>query len=147
MERRSEEKKRKLIVWVDAGTHFRNGFFLHSLFGNSEDCLRHKFDVSLNFWAEGHGKSEVDGEFGVLAGLVKRKGMNIETIEDLKNFFEREGGVKKAGNNDWNTKRKFVMFVPFCYINPSLSLFLSHYFTPDSNQRKVNLHPNLCFRE
>jgi len=108
--------QRRLKVWVDGGTHFKNGFLLQSLFGDHPTSLRHSWSPSLNFFAEGHGKSECDAEFGVLSSQVKIKAISIQTIDDLHAFF----------TTHCRTNRSFQMFA-FVILITLLSLLP---FTP-----------------
>lgn len=105
------EEKKKLTIWVDAGTHFKNGFFLHTLFGKDAECLRHKYRPTLNFFAEGHGKSLCDGEFGVLSTAVKSKSISVQTIEEMKEFFDKTCTKLTMDNPTWESSREFIMFV------------------------------------
>ena len=104
-------KDEKLSVWVDCGTHFRNGYLLASLFSDSESSLTRSFSsVSLSFFAEGHGKSDCDGEFGAISRIVMQKSRDMITIEDLMKFFEAECSIPRERRDGWDLSRRFRMF-------------------------------------
>jgi len=116
-------RRRRLKVWVDAGTHFRNGYMLESIFGDSSTSLCRVFCPSLNFFAEGHGKGECDGEFGVLTNAVKTHSVSIRTIEELKAFFDVHCTRPRQARKGWELRRHFEMFVSF----PSLLFSSLHH--------------------
>lgn len=103
--------RKQLKVWVDTGTHFRNGYFLNMLFGEDPTTLRHRFAPTLNFFAEGHGKSECDGEFGVLSTTLNRKVVSVRTIDQLKEFFDKHCAQTEIKRDGLVFTRKFLMFV------------------------------------
>lgn len=112
------QSKPRLSIWTDTGTHFRNGYFIHSLFGDERTCLRHQFECTLSFFTEGHGKSFCDGEFGVLTNSLKKNDSSIKSIRELKQFFEvncKQEGEKGKG---WENYRSFHMFVFFSIASP-----------------------------
>ncbi|OMJ17602.1 hypothetical protein AYI70_g5874, partial [Smittium culicis] len=48
-------------LWSDSGPHFRSQELLHSIFFDFDSDFEK--DFTLNFFAEYHGKSLVDGHF------------------------------------------------------------------------------------
>ena len=62
-------------VFTDCGPHFRSKEFLYRVKDLSK---RTNKVISLNFFAEYHGKSVVDGHFGRLSKLFKRIDVKYE---------------------------------------------------------------------
>lgn len=76
-------------VFTDCGPHFRSNEFIYSA-----NSLADKFDIniSVNFFGEHHGKSEVDGMFGKLSIVFKSIDYDCEihNVQELKQEFENE---------------------------------------------------------
>lgn len=87
-----------LKIWSDNGNHFRSQEFLYFVFIEAPKII--KGDIKFNRFAEGHGKSAVDGHFGVITKLFrqKEKERKIENIHDLKEVFETEE-IRKSQKN------------------------------------------------
>lgn len=81
---------RNLKIWTDNGNHFRSYEFLYYLFKEVPSFINGS--IKFNRFVECHGKSIVDGNFGVLSKLFRQKEneIYINTILDLKNVFEKE---------------------------------------------------------
>lgn len=81
---------KNLKIWSDNGNHFRSQEFLHFVFNEASKII--KEDIKLNRFVECHGKSVVDGHFGVLTRTFKQKEkeLYIKNIHDLKKVFENE---------------------------------------------------------
>lgn len=79
-----------LKIWSDNGNHFRSLEFLYYLFKEAPKYF--SGSIKYNRFVECHGKSIVDGHFGVLSKLIKQKELElyISDIKDLKEMFERE---------------------------------------------------------
>lgn len=84
------KRMKNIKVWTDNGNHFRSYEFLHYLFKDIPNFV--KASIKFNRFVECHGKSIVDGHFGVLSKLFrqKEKELYINSINDLKNIFEEE---------------------------------------------------------
>lgn len=67
---------RNLKVWTDNGNHFRSYEFLHYLFKEAPKSI--KGVIKFKIFVECHGKSIVDGHFGVLSRLFKQKEMKTD---------------------------------------------------------------------
>lgn len=91
-----------LKIWSDNGNHFRSHEFLYFVFIEAPKII--KGDIKFNRFAEGHGKSAVDGHFGVITKLFrqKEKERRILNIHDLKEVFETEEIRKSQKNNSSN---------------------------------------------
>ncbi|KAH7815140.1 uncharacterized protein MONOS_13523 [Monocercomonoides exilis] len=80
------------------------------------------FDTtSLSFFGEGHGKSEVDGEFGVLARIVQRSRKDISTLKDLITFFQK-AFPKNERKEDKRLERFIINYSPRIKQKTSLKL-------------------------
>lgn len=78
------KRMRNIKIWTDNGNHFRSYEFLHYLFKDLPKTF--KGTIKFNRFVECHGKSIVDGHFGVLSRIYKQKEneKNIKSIKDLK---------------------------------------------------------------
>ena len=80
---RGQSTIKKVDFWNDTGRHFQCGELAHFLL----KIVPFKFNVqvSWNFFGEHHGKSIIDGHFGLLSRLIKdiEKDNYTRTIEDL----------------------------------------------------------------
>ena len=82
-------------LFTDCGSHFRNREFLFKASSLSNEL---KMKISVNFFGEHHGKTEVDGNFGRLSQVFKSINYNveIENVHDLKEAF-----IKEYNNRNW----------------------------------------------
>ena len=78
---------KKISFWPDNARHFRSGEILRHLYGLAQ---KGKEFVSLNFFTEYHGKSLVDGNFGILQKELNKgeSKLYIKNLKDLLSFFE-----------------------------------------------------------
>ena len=99
-------------VFTDCGPHFRSKEFLYRVKDLSK---RTNKVISLNFFAEYHGKSVVDGHFGRLSKLFKRIDVKYEinSVEEFRDIFELE-----ANENNW----KHVSFRVYRRNNRSIKI-------------------------
>ena len=76
---------KRVIWWSDHGPHF---FCKEVLAGISRECDSYDA-VSINFFCPCHGKSEVDGIFGVLQQLLDAclPSTGVYTLDELVKFF------------------------------------------------------------
>ena len=85
-------KNRFQIVnfWSDNGGHFRSSEMYNHIF-NTIPKHYDLIKVTLNFFVEYHGKSEVDGHFGHLQRVYDKinKSTRINDIEQLINIFQK----------------------------------------------------------
>ena len=90
-----DTKYRSVHIFTDCGPHFRSKEFICRVKNISNE---RKISVSLNFFAEYHGKSIVDGFFGRLSQLFQKIDYrySINTIEEFKEAFNKE-----AIENNW----------------------------------------------
>lgn len=101
----SESAISDLSIWLDCGPHFRNYEVLHDFMITLPQTWSIP-TVRLNFFAEHHGKSIVDGHFGHVSRAVKQKSMQqrLVNIDDLvaaiKEYFTK------------NTVSAYVMDTP-----------------------------------
>ena len=102
---------KNLKVWSDNGNHFISYEFLYYLFKEVPKII--KGSVKFNRFVECHGKSIVDGHFGVLSKLFKQKEkeLYINDINELKRCFEEEEErkwlFKSSINNSDNSQKAF----------------------------------------
>ncbi|PVZ97773.1 hypothetical protein BB558_006259 [Smittium angustum] len=77
-----------VYLWSDAGPHFRPGEYLYGVFKTLHEMFITK-KFYLNYFLERHGKSDVDGHFGVLSNwfIDVEKIRPIDTIKDLIDAF------------------------------------------------------------
>ncbi|PVV00410.1 hypothetical protein BB560_005209, partial [Smittium megazygosporum] len=70
----------------------KDGHITRKLFGHLSISLTHNSFYNINFFFENHGKSDVDGHFGVLSRWFSdaEAHQNINTITELKECFERK---------------------------------------------------------
>lgn len=116
-------------IFTDCGPHFRSKEFIHRV--KKLACEKNMY-ISLNFFAENHGKSIVDGFFGRLSVMFKSidHKYSIKDVEDLKLKFEEE--VK---DNNWERVyfRLYTRNERPQHINKiglkNIRLYLSYYFT------------------
>ena len=82
-------------IFTDCGPHFRSKEFIYRV---KKVSIERNKGVSLNYFAEYHGKSIVDGFFGRLSKLFKRIDYqySIKDVEEFKEVFEEE-----AQENNW----------------------------------------------
>ena len=73
--------------WSDGGPHFKCREFVY---GMLDPCSYQQdlTDIHVNFFAPCHGKSEVDGQFGVFTNNFKCIEGTIDSMETLREFFE-----------------------------------------------------------
>ena len=92
------KKINNIKVWTDNGNHFRSYEFLYYLFKKAPKYI--KGSIKYNRFVECHGKSIVDGHFGVISKTLKEKEnqLYIRNINDLKNIFEQEEKRKELYN-------------------------------------------------
>ncbi|PVU93530.1 hypothetical protein BB559_003237 [Furculomyces boomerangus] len=77
-----------VYLWSDAGPHFRSGEYFYGVFKTLHEMFITK-KFYLNYFLERHGKSDVDGHFGVLSNwfIDVEKIRPIDTIKDLIDAF------------------------------------------------------------
>ena len=80
---------KNIYIWCDNGNHFRSSEFFNAIFNDLNTKFKKTF--YLNYFAEYHGKSIVDGNFGKLQKKYNEedKVRIIENVKKLKNLFER----------------------------------------------------------
>ena len=74
---------KKINFWTDVGPHFRCQKVAHFLLVDVPKMF--KIDVDWNMFAECHGKSIVDGHFGLLSRWIKdiETRTKVSTIDSL----------------------------------------------------------------
>jgi hypothetical protein len=97
----------EICFWADAGPHFRSAEFLHGVFLHLPQINSALY--YMNYFLEHHGKSVVDGHFGVLARWHREGETNryIATIDDLVALFRskvREQAHSGGSNADTEFK-------------------------------------------
>ena len=107
---------KNLKVWSDNGNHFRSYEFLYYLLKEVPKII--KGSVKFKRFVEFHGKSIVDGHFGVLSKLFKQKEkeLYINDINELKRCFEEEEERKwlfksSINNSDVSQKAFFIFMI------------------------------------
>jgi hypothetical protein len=103
-----------LVLWSDCGPHFRCKVSLSTLSANLAWSL--KLHATWNFWVEMHGKSIVDGYFGLLASTAKTISMQRDlcTVDDLVGAY-REGAQlrqEQEGGPGARTPETFLVHDP-----------------------------------
>ncbi|OMJ19548.1 hypothetical protein AYI69_g6579 [Smittium culicis] len=79
---------KNVYLWSDSGPHFRNSEFLYAVMKALPESFPRK-NFFLNYFLENHGKSHVDGHFGVLSKWFDESEsiMDITSIDDLMGIF------------------------------------------------------------
>jgi hypothetical protein len=79
---------REICFWSDCGPHFRSAEMMHFILQKLSPLYPSKI-IYMNFFTEYHGKSLVDGHFGLLSRWFKdgEAVRNIFTIDDLAELF------------------------------------------------------------
>ncbi|PVV01259.1 hypothetical protein BB560_004332, partial [Smittium megazygosporum] len=87
----------KIHLWSDSGAHFKNSDYIYAIFKELQSIYMGKM-FSLNFFLENHGKSDVDGHFGVLSRWFRdaEKQQDILSIEDLVTCFEQKSSHNRS---------------------------------------------------
>ncbi|PVZ96810.1 hypothetical protein BB558_007265 [Smittium angustum] len=99
------ENFQKIHLWSDSGAHFKNSDYIYAIFKELQSIYMGKM-FSLNFFLENHGKSDVDGHFGVLSRWFRdaEKQQDILSIEDLVTCFKQKssqnGSTRGLDAND-----------------------------------------------
>ena len=77
-----------LSFWSDCGRHFRSGELQHYLLKTVKN-IKKIFAVKVNYFVEYHGKSEIDGHFGLLSRWKKQAELQerIDDVLDLVSIF------------------------------------------------------------
>lgn len=128
---------RNVKIWTDNGNHFRSYEFLYYLFKELPKFI--KGSIKFNRFVECHGKSIVDGHFGVLSNLFKQKEreLYINTLLDLKTIFEKE--EERKGMYSSLINNSIISQKAFFYI-------YERTFRPRKNWLEVkSLHVNLSY--
>ncbi|PVZ96956.1 hypothetical protein BB558_007110 [Smittium angustum] len=83
-------------LWSDSGPHFKNADYLYSACLELPQIFPSK-KFKLNYFMENHGKSDVDGHFGVLSRWFKEIERNryLLSIEDLVSAFREKAQVSE----------------------------------------------------
>lgn len=106
---------KNIKVWTDNGNHFRSYEFLYYLFKEVPKTI--KDSIKFNIFVECHGKSIVDGHFGVLSRIFRQKEteMYITNINELKRVFEKEeerrGIYESFVNSSDISQKTFFIFM------------------------------------
>ena len=94
-----QSKITKVHFWNDTGRHFQCGELAHFLLTSVP--IKFGVQVTWNFFGEHHGKSIIDGHFGLLSRIMKdiEKRQHIDTIGTLigclRERFDRNNRVSK----------------------------------------------------
>ena len=80
---------KQVCFWSDSGKHFRSAEYMHYILCELQN--HYQIQCLVNFFTEYHGKSAVDGHFGVLSHWFTEgeSVQNISTIHDLINIFQQ----------------------------------------------------------
>eukprot|EP00435_Cladocopium_sp_Y103_P063982 s508_g25.t1 len=83
----------KILVWSDCGPHYKGYDHVAGWIGNWVEAVPPR-SVKLSFFAEKHGKGQVDGLFGQVEGwlknYLKKPGRQISTIDDMESVLRSE---------------------------------------------------------
>ena len=98
------KKIKNIKVWTDNGNHFRSYEFLYYLFKEAPQYI--KGSIKYNRFVECHGKSIVDGHFGVISKTLKEKENQfyIKNINDLKNNLSKKKKEKSYINQRYQAQ-------------------------------------------
>ena len=159
------EKYKKVHIFTDCGPHFRSKEFLYRV---KKLSIEKNLDISLNFFAEYHGKSIVDGHFGRLSQIFEKidYAYSIVTIEQLKEAFENEAKINNWDNLYFRiyhreTREKLVnkigiknikLYLSYLFINggcyynfltnfDDIYIYLDSNDTQEVDKRSTNLTP------
>ncbi|PVU90256.1 hypothetical protein BB560_006222 [Smittium megazygosporum] len=99
---------KKVNFWSDSGPHFKNGNVIYSFLVDFRQNFTDK-KIGINFFNEKHGKSDVDGHFGVLSRWYKdlEAIRNISSIIDIKECFEEKERDRNLFESSSAEKNKF----------------------------------------
>lgn len=106
-----------ISIWSDGGNHFRSQEFLGSIFEELNIKL-HK-NIKMNYFAEYHGKSLVDGHFGLITKWLKECMTTnyINTIDDLKTCFSKKEIIRqemaKYAKSETNSDQSKFYFLEY----------------------------------
>jgi hypothetical protein len=80
---------KQVCFWSDSGKHFRSAEYMHYILCELQN--QYQIQCFVNFFTEYHGKSAVDGHFGVLSHWFAEgeSVQDIFTIHDLINVFQQ----------------------------------------------------------
>ncbi|PVV01020.1 hypothetical protein BB560_004579 [Smittium megazygosporum] len=78
-------KVEEVNLWSDSGPHFKNADYLYSVCLELPQIFSSK-KFKLNYFMENHGKSDVDGRFGVLSREKSQVSDNISDNNRVYNF-------------------------------------------------------------
>lgn len=84
-----------ISIWSDGGNHFRSQEFLGSIF--EEINIKLNKNIKMNYFAEYHGKSLVDGHFGLISKWLRESMTTdyINTINDLISCFSNKESLRQ----------------------------------------------------
>ena len=115
-------------IFTDCGPHFRSREFICRV---KKVSIERNKGISLNYFAEYHGKSIVDGFFGRLTKIFKKIDYqySIKDVNEFKEVFEKE-----VQGNEWKNlffrvyqrKSRGKMINKVGLTN--IKLYLSYYF-------------------
>ena len=91
------KKYDNISFWSDNGFHFRSFELYNHIFNNITE--KYNLKTTMNFFVEYHGKSDVDGHFGLLQRIYNNvsKTLRVNDIEQLIGIFQN-----KLNNNEIN---------------------------------------------
>ncbi len=103
---------KEFCFWSDSGPHFRSGEMAHFFFEELYSKYVDEKKIFLNYFAEYHGKSLVDGHFGLLSRwfLDGESNRNIRTLEDLKEYFELKIAAQISTNCNRPLSAEFLIY-------------------------------------
>lgn len=133
---------RSINVFTDCGPHFRSNEFIYSAKTLSS---KYNINISVNFFGEHHGKSEVDGMFGKLSVVFKSIDYNseIHNVYELKNAFEDEYKLRKWNNvfftvYERDSRPKFIKKMKFKDLKKVMSFLFMASSCYYSNLTKID---------
>ncbi|PVV04306.1 hypothetical protein BB560_001192 [Smittium megazygosporum] len=125
-------------LWIDSDPHFKNSLGIIAVFSQFPRIFSQK-NLTLNFFFENHGKSDVYSHFGVLSIWFSHAEahQNINTITELKECFKTKAHADSLTRGNGNAgKYNFKVYprdVPRSEryqvkIKDGIKLFLSYIF-------------------
>ena len=115
--------------WSDHGPHF---FSKQTITGIARICSMHLNHpaISVSFFSPSHGKSEVDGLFGILQQILDASlpSTGIYTVNELAEFFTKNRSLIESMDNGGRIHYIFQVFASSLPI-----VYLPLYMTPSSN--------------
>jgi hypothetical protein len=88
-----------VMIWCDCGQHFRSQVFVYSALWEVLAWLRKVKQVTVNFFAEKHGKGECDQHFSVIERYKGQYEQHMSRIKNVPDFITAQKAILEAKNS------------------------------------------------